>query len=210
MILSEFHALVSESLKRGTTLDARIPGQVKLAVQWLERNYTFKYMEVFRLLQIVSGARTLAMPTNATLKGFKFIRMIGADGYYETLNKVEPEDLAAVQAPSSSPIRPASYFVVGNSTIVFDSTPGEDLSGEAMYYQYTDWPTDDTARHPVLDMAADVLLHQTLMFMGAFLRDMEMIAAYKALRDEGLNTMLRAEDEVKHSGESVSMAFPPR
>lgn len=209
MTLSEFHQLVADSLRRGTTLTTQIVGQTKLACQWMERNYTFKYMETFRLFQAVEGSRTLDLPTNCTIKAHKFIRLIGVDGLYTPLKKVEPEDLPGLRtsANSSGNTVPANYWVIGNNTIVFDSVLTANLNGEAMFYQYSDWPVDGAETHPLLGFASDVLLEQVLFFMAAFLKDAEMAQARKLLRDEAVNTLVRAEDENKYGGESLAMVY---
>lgn len=203
MNLGEFHTLVSDSLRRGTAQDALIPNQVRLAALWLERNYTFSYMKQFRLLQLASGDRTISLPSNKIVKAVDMIRLIGDDGVYTELTKVHPRDLSGL----SDTIR--SFWMAGANTLVLDSTPTEDMSGEAVLVEYTDWPTADDSKHPLIDLAADVLLNQTLIFMAAFLRDPNMIAVYKTLRDEALNTLTRAEDETQYSGKSESMAFVP-
>ena len=97
----------------------------------------------------------------------------------------------------------------GIKTIVFNNTPAEDLNGEAVFYAYSDWPTKTTDTHPLFDLAPDVLMYQTLIHMAAYLRDENMVGAYKALRDESINTLTRAEDEIKYRGEKITMAYRP-
>lgn len=202
MNLGEFHSNVSTSLNRGTTLDDRIPVRVKQAVNWIERNYTFKYMEQFRLLQIAKDDRTVKL--NSLIKSWKFIRLIKKDGAYSYLNKIEPQDALGL----ASELR--AYWVVGNSALILNSVPTENLSGEAMWIGYTDWPSETTSRHFLLDVASDVVLGQTLMFMAIFdMKDPRMLAEYKGMRDEGLNTLTRSADEEQYGGAGVSMAFVP-
>lgn len=214
MTLGEFHTLVSTCMKRGTALDASIPTQVALAVQWMERNYTMKYMERFRLLQVTANDRVISMPPNVMFKGAKFVRLINDDGTYGYLNKIEPEDLTGLRSSTSNPtsqdVVPSAYYVVGLDTLVLDSVPDVDWNGEAMFYEFTDWPTDTASTHPLLRMAADVLLAQTQWFMAInIIKDLRMAEVYKAARDEAMSTLTRTEDEIKYGGESVSMAFVP-
>lgn len=216
MNLGQFHTLVSSTLNRGTTLDSKIPTMVKLAVAWIERNYTMKHMERFKLLQVKEGDRTINLPTNSILKGIKFVRFIGDDGLYAYPNKIEPEDATGVgqQTPGTAKeagFLPSSYWVVGHSALVFSSVPAQDISGEAMWYEFTDWPeTNNNTTHYILSACADVLLAQTLLNMAAFhLRDPRMVEGYKMMRDEGLSTLTRTEDEQKYSGESQEMQYRP-
>jgi hypothetical protein len=214
MNLGDFHLLVSTSLRRGTTLDSYIPQQVELAAQWMERNYTMKYMESFRLLQIKMNQRTLKMPTNVLVKAAKFVRLIDDLGNYLTLNKVEPEDLLGVVSTQTAGISnplPKSYYIVGLNTLVLDTIPAQDWTGESILYEYSDWPTELTTTHPLLQIAADMLLAQTQMFIAInIMKDLRMVTAYKQMRDEAVNTLTRAEDENKYGGESISMAYVPQ
>lgn len=218
MNLGDFQSLVSTSLNRGTTLDARIPLRIAMAAQWLERNYSFKYMEAFRILQVMQGDRVVSFPTNTVIKAMKFVRLIRDDGSYMYLNKVEPEDLLGVGTPSPGAVfqagveqpRLSSYWVVGTRELILNVKPLTDWVGEAMWYEYTNWPTDVASQHPLIAMASDVLLAETLLLMAAFdLRDQRMVAGWKEIRDEGVNTLTRAEDESKFGGETLTMAFSP-
>jgi hypothetical protein len=214
MNLGEFHSNVETALNRGTTLTTRIPGRVKQAVMWLERNYTFSHMERFRLLQVVALDRTVDLPSNEIIKGFKFCRFINGDGSYRYLNKINPQDSLGIvtkdSSAASSDITPSAFWTIGNQLMVFNAVPSANMTGEAMWWSYTDWPTDLASEHALLSVASDVLLAQTLMFLAAFdLRDMRMMAAWKELRDEGVNTLTRAEDEAQYSGQSISMVYVP-
>jgi hypothetical protein len=211
MELSAFHAMVSSSLRRGTTLDVYIPQQTVLAAQWLERNYSMKYMETFRMLQIEQGERVIQMPANVLVKAAKFIRLVNTDGTYNYLNKIEPEDLQSIRSITSvSDPTPHNYYIVGLKQLVLDSIPQVDASGEGILYEYSSWPSEPTATHPMLDVAADLLLAQVQMFMAVnIMKDLRMVPAYKELRDEAVNTLTRAEDETKYGGEAAVMAYTP-
>jgi hypothetical protein len=207
MTLGDFHQMVADSMRRGTTLTTQIKNFTALSVQWMERNYTFKYMEVFRLFQAVQGSRTLDLPTNVVIKAHKFIRLVDSTGTYVVLERCEAQDITAIRSSrnDAGAYIPARYWVAGNSTIVFDAVVQGDLEGEALFYQYTDWITGADETHPLLGFASDVLLQQTCFMMAAFLKDSEMAAAYKVLRDEAVNTLVRAEDENKYAGQSFTM-----
>lgn len=210
MNLGEFHILVKNTANRGSTLDSKIPVQTKLAVQWIERNYTFKYMEKFRLLQMVPPDRTILLETSL-IKAHRFIRFIGTDGQFSYVRKIKPEDVTQLPTIDATSGLPAGYWTVANKLLVFSATPTAQLNGEAMWYEYTDWPVKDESTHTLLDIAADLLLCQTLLHLAAFvMRDMRMATIWKELRTEAVNTLTRAEDELEHSGESVSMAYGPQ
>lgn len=211
MNLGEFHTAVSTALNRGTTLDARIPTMVAMAAQWIERNYTFKYMEKFKLLQVKEGDRTVLLPPATIIKGMKFLRILDDAGEFFYPRKIEPEDATGVGMQPTSSTVPASYYIVGNHTLVFTGVPTEDLNGEAMWWEFTDWPIKADSNHFLLSAAADVLLAQTLLNMAAFvLRDARMVEGYKLMRDEGMNTLTRTADEMAYSGQSAEMQYRPQ
>jgi hypothetical protein len=205
---------VSDSLRRGTSLDALIPAQTKLAVQWLERNYTFLYMEVFRLLQIGADDRIIPLPPSVAIKSIKFIRTIGTDGAYQYLKRIQPEDLLGLRSATTTPAGndnvPRAFFMVGVNQLVLDAVPSESYNGEAIFREYTDWPTDTASKHPLLQMASDVLLAQTQWFMAVnVMKDLRMAEVYKVARDEGVNTLTRAEDESAYGGADNQMVYAP-
>lgn len=180
----------------------------------MERNYSFLYMEVFRLLQIGANDRIIPLPPSVAIKSIKFIRLIGTDGAYSYLNRLQPEDLTGLRSsttvPATSNTVPRGYFMVGVSQLVLDSVPAEAANGEAIFREYTDWPTDTASQHPLLQMASDVLLAQTQWFMAVnIMKDLRMAEAYKVARDEGVNTLTRAEDESAYGGADNKMVYSP-
>jgi hypothetical protein len=105
---------------------------------------------------------------------------------------------------------PHNYYIVGLKQLVLDSVPQTDFDGEAILYEYSSWPTEPSATHPMLDVASDLLLAQTQMFMAInIMKDLRMVPAYKEIRDEAVNTLTRAEDETKYGGETSVMAYTP-
>jgi hypothetical protein len=231
MNVDQFNSMVSASLKRGTTLDSQIPQQTAMAVQWIERNYTFKYMEAFRLIVIQQNERVLLMPVGSVVKSWIFFRIVNTDGSYSYINKVEGKDLTLVNSSANTiiggavpptgtvfQIVPKNFFQVNLSTIVLDAVPSQNLNAEAMFYNYSSWPVDvttipgggSTFTHTLLLIASDMLLAQTQMNCAVnLLKDLRMMQAYKEVRDEAVNTLLRAEDETKWAGENIRMLYKP-
>lgn len=230
MNLDQFNTMVSTSLRRGTTLDADIPQQTAMAVQFIERNYSFKYMEVFRLITIQQGNRIQMMPPGSLVKAWMFFRIVNTDGSYSYINKVEGKDLTVVSsqanvliagtvpAPNTSIIKPGNFYQVGLSTIVLDAEPSQDFVAEALFLNYSSWPVDSTTipgggsnfEHPLLDVMSDVLLAQTQLYCASnLMKDTRMVQIYKELRDEAINTMTRAEDELRWAADNIRMLYKP-
>jgi hypothetical protein len=204
MKLSDFNSLVSTYLKRGTSLDAIIPKASPMALSFLERNYTFKYMEVFKTVQLVQGNRTIVLPTNMVTKSIAMMRFIDSAGGYQEVNRVMPRDLKGTGSG-----KPQGYWLSGTNVIVFDMTPTENINGEAILNVFTTWPVGPNESHPLLIMAPDVMIYQTLINMAAYMRDSELVGAYKLMRDEGLNTLTRSDDELRYDSEYSAMAYEP-
>ena len=204
MKLSEFNSLVSTYLKRGTSLDAIIPKASPMALSFLERNYTFKYMEVFKTLQLVAGDRVINLPLNMVTKSVSMLRFVSTDGSYKEIDRVMPRDLKGTGTGC-----PQGYWLNGVRTLVFDMTPTENINGEAILNVFTSWPTGPDETHPLLIMAADVMIYQTLINMAAYMRDSDLVGAYKLMRDEGLNTLTRSDDELRYDSEHSAMAYEP-
>lgn len=204
MQLQEFYSLVSTAMKRGTELDAVIPLFAPLACNWLERNYTMKYMESVRLIQVDPGDRTIELQSNQQIKEIVFIRMIGATGDYKYLNRKSPKEFTSVLSGPSD-----FYWVAGTSVIVLENVPDSKESGEALFNCYSAWPKEPEETHPLLKIAPDVMMYQTLLMLAAHARDVRIAEAYIGLRNEGLNTLTRAEDEFRYGSVDQSMAYVP-
>lgn len=205
MNLGDFHSLVRSAVKRGNSLDSDIVQYSKMAALWLERNYAFKHMEEFKLVQVLSSDRVLSLPTNKIVRSIKFLRFIQDDGRYLYLKRREIEEWETVDGDDI-----IAYSLVGDRDLVLNPTPTQDYEGEAVLYCYSDWPSGDASTHKLLEVAPDVLLAQTLLMMSiTVLRDPKMTEAYKLLRDEGTNTLTRAEDDLRYEGAELQMAYTP-
>jgi len=204
MQLQEFYSLVSTALKRGTELDSIIPQFAPLACGWLERNYTMKYMESVRLLQVNTGDRTIELQSNQQIKEIVFLRMIGTGGEYRYVSRRNPRDFTSVaRGPSDF------YWLAGTSTIVLENIAAAEETGEALFNCYSAWPKEPEETHPLLSSAPDVMMYQTLLMLAAHARDVRIAEAYIGLRNEGLNTLTRAEDEFRYGSVEQSMAYIP-
>lgn len=202
MNLGELHALVRETIKRGTAYDSFIPTYVKMAVLFLERNYNFLYMQQLVNIQMTAGDRIVEIPRY--IKGVEFVRFTsGADYSYIGITEARSQ----IRPAEGTPVE---FWKLGHNKLVFNPIPQEGYLGEALLTAYSDWPTADTSRHFLLDMATDVLLGQTMLQMAAtVMRDSRMVEGFKLMRDEGLNTLLRAEDELRYSGVDLSLGYTP-
>jgi len=202
MSLADFHSTVSSNVNKGTLHDAVIPAFVKQAGRWMERNYSFKYMERFVTFAIDPTStypRSIALPER--FKSFNFIRIINADGSYSILNQVDPEDVI-----SNDQATPTGYWLDGLDYIWMDNTPSEIVNLEMSYIQYADWPVSPYIETPwLLENGEEILLAQTMMLMAPLLREPDLLTLYKAIRDEGLRTLTLADEELRSSNRNEVM-----
>lgn len=209
--LGEFHTLVSDALGRGPSLNSVIPRRVQFAANWLERNYTFQYMRQFRLLGVSATAEFphIVSLHDLEIKRIKAIRRreTDTDGSYlfsPPLKQVDPIER------STRPFgQPESYWLNGVSSIVFNSTPDEDMTFEGHFVLFTKWGSDDDWTHWLLDNATQLLLCRTLMVMMPRTRDPALYQAHKTEFDLELQSMNVAEEDLQSSQPFVSRWEPP-
>ncbi len=203
--LGDFHSTVSAEVKRGNSLDSIIPGRVKLAVQFLERNYTAQYMKTFLEVTLNPEAgepRVVALPSE--IKSVRWLKIAESEIYYD-LKSITPQDMRL--RPTAG--MPEKFWKSGTSRLILDRVPDKAyvLEGELMLF--TDWPTDTNATHYLLNRASDLLLAQTMIHLGNYLRDDQIIKQYRGARDESLRTYITSEVEGEFDGMDAQMAYSP-
>lgn len=205
MTLGEFHTLLRDTIKRGDSLDESIPQYVAMAVRFIERNYTFKYMEHLASLQMVEGDRVVEL--TRYYKKVEFVRFTP----YDTISDytyLHPTEARQIVRPSTG--APAELFLLGTNKLIFNPIPDTAYSGEVLMVAYTDWPTALDSRHYLLDIAPDLLLGQTAMMMAIGpMRDPRMVEGYKLMRDEAIKTLETADDELRYGGADLRMGYSP-
>lgn len=209
--LGDFHSLVADALGRSVSLDTVIPLRVKMAVQWLERNYTFQYMKAWQVLEVSASAEFPHIISLAGLrvKSVDLLRRRRVDdntGTYlfdRPLLKVNPQDRES--RPSGSP---ESFWVNGRSSLVFNSIPDEDMTFESNITQFTSWGSGTDWTHWLLDNATNLLLSRTLQMMCSRTRDPDMYAMYKSEVDLELQSFNVSEEDIQ-TGDNVMVWEPP-
>lgn len=209
--LGDFHDMVEDALGR-PSLNTRVPKRVAMAVQWIERNYTFQYMRTWRSLTALATADYPYIITQSGLniKGIDLMRIKSLDVdneivFSSPLRKVHPQDRErrALGVPES-------YWINGRSSIILNSIPEEDTEFELHLQEYTSWNYEsDTFTHWLLDNATQLLLCRTLMMLALGpARDAELYAAYKADFDLEISTFKTSEEEIQ-SSDFVQVWEPP-
>lgn len=203
MTLTELHAQISATLNKRDIFDAVIPNYVAQAAMWLERNYTFKYMErfvEFTLDPDVDNPRTITLPQEA--KKIHFIRRLADDGSFYYPKLVDPSEVT-----SSTTAAPAGYWLDGTCFIWFDNTPAEAYSMEMRYDAFTVWPTDYAEEPWLAKYGPDFLIAQTMIQFGPRIRDKGLIEEYRIQRADIVKTLTLADAELRNGETSGAMIY---
>jgi len=204
--LSTIHTDVKAAIARGTAWDSQIPGWVRRAARWIERNNDLPYMKIYASFAIDADApepRLITLPTE--LKSFGddgFVRIVNADGTFSYLSNLAPQTQKEILVEP-----PQFFWLSGHNEIWLNSTPEEDLSCEIYYVRYSTWPTLDTATHWLIDNAEDLLIAQTMVMMAPSLRDISVLQLWKGLRDEALATVVRSGTDMQYTNAPETMHY---
>ena len=203
MNLGDFHQLVSQDVKRGNSLDSVIPLRVAMAAMFLERNYSMLYMrQPIEITLNPADANPRFIDLEQDVKSIGYLRYMDSDGNYQRLSRVSPLDIAQlVEGP------PGGFWFSGRSAIILDKTPDDAyvLEGEGKFY--TNWPSDLSARPWLVTRAADLLLAQTMIYIGNHLRDLQIVQQYRGMRDESLKTVMLSEEESEYDGMDAQISY---
>lgn len=204
MNLGEFHSSVSAEINRGAAHDAAIPDAVRRAARWLERNYTFRYMEIKTLISYSAGIDYVDAFLIDKTKKIMDLAINDTDGTVDHLDQVEPIDLHEKETA-----KPTSWYLLQTSTYIWTNTViDQAYTGYVHRAQYTTWPTSlATSGIWLIDNAEDVLLAQAMILLAPRMRAPELAALYGKMRDEGLRTLVMADEEQRSSGAVLQMNF---
>lgn len=204
--LSEFHANVRLHANKGTSLDAVISSAVRQAARFLERNYSYQYMDryvSFNVETTCGDGYIFTMPT--LVKKFLFFRLsYGDETDYRYLKKVNPKEVVKLSSGSE---RPTAFWLDGDEYVYLDSKVDVNVPAEISYKQYTSWPADLTQSPKLIQIAEDLLLYQTMLILAAFTRNPEMGVTYKFLRDEALTTSTGAERDLEEGEANLQQVY---
>lgn len=210
--LGEFNTLLRDTVRLGTRVDSLILASVRQAVLWLERNYDFRYM---KQEEVQFYNPTTARGPYALANVPKVVRSVGTYESPTDLTKIywmqRVQDKDVDNYPTE---RPLAYYVKNNS-IYLNAVPDAVYYGVVNYFKYSTFPAITTSNmysstDPSLWLVTygeDLLLQQALMMLAIALKDVELGASARALRDEALRTLLLAEDEFTYSDEDATLAY---
>lgn len=203
MNLGEMHSLVSSAIGRATAYDAQIPGYVRRAARFIERNYTFQYMNVYSTFDIDAEAaepRLITLPS--AMKRDRLIRLVKADGSYGDLRKCDPGDVKQLLTEV-----PSVYWLNGDDRIWLGQIPDQDYSCEIYWTRYTTWPTGLDQTNWLLTNAEDVLLAQTMVMMSPHLKDADILTLWSGALTTSLKALEDADFELEFQNKPAVMGY---
>ena len=205
MVLQDIHDAVRLGLARGTAFDGAIPKQVALAAAELEQNKSYQYMEQFGEFTVDSTGDepyVISLPDKqiVNVKEIKLLRFLAEDGTFFPLQRIDPEQM--INRLTGIPDR---YWLQGDNYIVLNKTPSQDLSYNLHYAAFTIWPNKDDATNWLIQNGTQALIQQTLFNFASLTRDIENAGLYAAQLDRALNTLNRADDELKYNDRDLVM-----
>lgn len=206
MTLAELHTLIRANVGRGTALNTEIRQLTKQAALLIERNHSFAYMEKFGAFTIdytSDDPEAVALPSR--LKSIRFVRIVADDGAYTELERIDAHDMSALGEGT-----PTAYWMDGESNIIINATPTENINYQIQWYEFTDWPSDTSETPWLCKWAPDLLVAETLILIAALTRDPNLRMIYAQQRDEAMKTALILDDEMRYTPDRRTvMQFHP-
>lgn len=190
-------SFVRDEVNRGATADNIIPTKILQAVQFIERNTNWKYMQKMFEFDLFTDA-TIEAPYILVdaLKEIEFIRIVdvsmeGAATYSYLTEFFSPKDQMGIKIGN-----PCKYYRQGSGHIWFDAIPSEALDMHVGFYQFTGTLQIDQSCW-LFDNALDVVIAKTMQLLAPWLRQPMLIGAYEPMLQQGMKTLFKANEDMK-------------
>jgi hypothetical protein len=193
MNLQDFHTLVRDTCKRGSSLDHLIPHATRQAARHIERNFTLQYMRRYQSFPIPANVQSFAFPSTR-FKQVSFIRIVQDDGSYDYLTYVDPQEVSSVPTE-----QPTLFWLDGFKAIWFNAITDKAYSCHLRWIEYTNWPTGSGDEPWLLAHAEDCMLAATMVRLAPQMRDPEIQQMYSGLFDLSMKSLIDAEMELQAS-----------
>ncbi len=205
--LGEFHTLVGQVFNLDDRMDAFIPAATRQAARWIERNQTIRYMKRTELYNKTGGTdNVLSIGAAGNVKGLDAVAIYEENNYDNLIAELDHEDLINTQTADEGVPSAFDYrtIILASDTdpaddaepeIILDIVPAINYSFAVNTVRYSTWPTSLTVTHWLLENAEDILLARTCIQLGPIAREPEITQFYSPLLNDGLQTLLSAEQE---------------
>jgi len=203
MLISAFHTLVADEIKKATALAPLIITKTRQAVAEVQRRHNFIMLERFVTMTIdhtVTTPRAVSQPPG--FKRMKFWRIAETDGSFTYVRKVDPEQVTEVASGN-----PTGYWLDGGDYFWFDNTPAANIAMEMSYTQNTDMTVATSTDVPFLDKYEALMLAETIVMLGPQVRDDRMVARYTKARDVLMLDAIREDTDRREAWDDAVMMY---
>jgi len=203
--VGDLYADLRTAIGRGSANDAVLPTWVQEAINQLENEHDWKWMERALSFDLVPGLESNRVPLGvATLKGIDWVKYGQTNGvgssqtttYSDTLIEVDPYAIVSIDYGTAG-----AYYVDGIDAIVLDAKPAQAAKLFVAGTFFTDWSEyDETDIPPVLARHYAAFKACCMMTAAANLRDDRLVAIWSGMRDRGLAGMVASNDVLRWHG----------
>lgn len=197
MTVEEFLAELRRTAKRGTALDADLPDAFRDAIRFLEANYNWHYMRQTKTIDVTSGQSSLALDDEAPyrLKSIQKLGVVQTSNEWYYLKQVDPGDFSTTEGS-----RPAGFIMSKNPTgwtLEFDTAWAEDVTLQYWGYYYT-VPSGALSQEGfwLLENQPALVKAKAMTYLGASMRDPQLVAMYNEMWMAEIATMVQADGEI--------------
>lgn len=214
MNYGEFTTELRAVLKRGSAFDDRLDGLARRAARFIEQNWTLQYMRRRFTLISVPADSVVDLPPNVPIKAIEYLRFDGLDGsrYEMTKGELSDTNIDWVQHdrysawPTNRALMPTHYYLDGMVALVFNRPFSEELGGQGLMAQFSDFPKAPNQTHWLLQNAEGLMLRQSVLEFMTEERDDRGFAATKMKRDEDIQVLLNSDYQARFVGQDLSWA----
>ena len=197
--VGDFYEDLRIVLARGNTTDERLKVWARVALRFLEREFTFDYMRNTYFLILAPGARYFDFSQHTppiSLKEIEALGYYGGDGGMIQFKRRNVASMAGMNGSLDSCYRTAQSRIIFEGTTTPPGLTTVDQSYPLLLHTgvFTEWPSDENASHPILEIADDLMKYQVLLSSTPSLRKQSELQGWKFMRDEAITGLRRLED----------------
>lgn len=190
-------SFVRDEVNRGTSADNVIPVKIMQAIQFIERNTNWKYMQkIFEFDLFTNASLEAPYILVDNLKEIEFVRIVdvsleGAASYCYLEEYYSPKDQKTIKIGN-----PDKFYRQGSGHVWFNAIPSEALDMHVGFYQFTGTLQIDQSCW-LFDNALDVIIAKTMQLLAPWLRQPMLVGAYEPMLQTGMKTLFKANEDAK-------------
>ena len=190
-------SFVRDEVNRGDSADNVIPVKIMQAIQFIERNTNWKYMQkIFEFDLFTNASLEAPYILVDNLKEIEFVRIVdvsleGVANYCYLEEYYSPKDQKTIKIGN-----PDKFYRQGSGHVWFNAIPSEALDMHVGFYQFTGTLQIDQSCW-LFDNALDVIIAKTMQLMAPWLRQPMLVGAYEPMLQTGMKTLFKANEDAK-------------